>query len=92
MSNIASKLEQLARDALSEENVTVAVETLDPSKSLIADYGFTSLGLIKLVMEIESTFKIAIRDEDLNADNFDSLDAIRELLEGQYMVPAEAMS
>ena len=92
MNSIAGKLEQLARDALSQDNVALGVELLDPSKSLVAEYGLTSVGLIKLVMEMESTFNVAIRDEDLNADNFDSLATIRELLEGQYMVTPEATS
>jgi acyl carrier protein len=90
MNSIAGKLEQLARDALSQCDLRLDVERLDPSKGLVTQYGLTSVGLIKLVMEIESAFNVAIRDEDLNADNFDSLNTIRELLEGQYLVASEA--
>lgn len=86
MTNVERTLERIARDALAQSGAEVNSDILDPTKSLVADYGLTSVALITLVMAIESTFGVEIRDEDLNTDNFDSLAAIAELLEANYAV------
>jgi acyl carrier protein len=86
MTNVEKTLERIARDALAQSGVEVNSDILDPTKSLVAEYGLTSVALITLVMAIESTFEVEIRDDDLSTDNFDSLAAISELLEANYAV------
>jgi acyl carrier protein len=84
MIDVEKTLGRIARDALAQSGVEVHSEILDPNKSLVAEYGLTSVALITLVMAIESNFGVEIRDEDLNTDNFDSLAAIERLLETNY--------
>ena len=91
MTDVEKALEAIARDALTQSGVDVNSDILDPNKNLVAEYGLTSVALITLVMAIESTFGVEIRDEDLNTDNFDSLAAIERLLEANYAVTGAAV-
>jgi acyl carrier protein len=86
MTDVEKTLERIARDALAQSGVDVSSDILDPTKSLVAEYGLTSVALITLVMAVESTFGVEIRDEDLNTDNFESLATIEKLLEANYAV------
>ena len=89
MNYTVERLEQLARDALTQSGRACDADVLRTDKSLIADYGFDSVALINLLMSIEGAFNIQIREEDLNTDNFDTIGTIQALLEEEYAVGAD---
>jgi len=59
-------------------------DDVDVEKDSLVDSGIIdSLGIMKLVQFIENEFSLKIGDEDLLPDNFETVDAIVELLESK---------
>ncbi len=56
-----------------------AAEKLD-STELVTDGTLDSLDIMELIMELESGFDIEIDPEDVLSENFESVDAIVELV------------
>ncbi|TDC79220.1 acyl carrier protein [Streptomyces hainanensis] len=48
-------------------------ETLDADKDLREFAGFDSLGVLEILVWLESEFSLVIPDEELNIDNFSSV-------------------
>ena len=51
-------------------------DSIFPDESLFDRGSMDSLGLVSLVSELTSRFKIKVPDEDLLPDNFDSIESI----------------
>ncbi len=47
----------------------------------LRDAGLTSLAAVRLMLEIEAAFELAIPDGDLTPENFESIDTIGRLIE-----------
>ena len=47
----------------------------------LRDAGLTSLAAVRLMLEIEAVFDLAIPDGDLTPENFESIDTIGRLIE-----------
>jgi acyl carrier protein len=47
-----------------------------------------SLGIMDLVCFIEETFGLAVADEDLTPDNFDSVNKLADYVQHRLLVPA----
>ncbi len=56
-------------------------DTLDPNLGLLEEGIIDSLGLQQLITFMEQQFKISIDDEDLMPENFESVNAIVQLIE-----------
>ena len=53
---------------------------LDKATSLLDGDSIDSLGLLDLVAYLEETFDIAFEDDELNPENFDSVDRLTRLV------------
>jgi len=57
-----------------------AVEEIKTDENLIYSLGFNSKKVMQLLIKLESAFKISIKEEDLDIENFSSIDAITKLV------------
>ena len=55
-------------------------QPLDENSSLIGNGTIDSTGVLELICFLESTFNITFRDDELIADNFDSVALIKSLI------------
>ncbi len=53
---------------------------LDSATELLQSNAIDSLGLLELIAYIEETFDVALDDDDLSPENFDSIDRIARLV------------
>jgi acyl carrier protein len=53
----------------------------DPSTADLREAGLTSISAVRLMLEIEAAFDIAIPDSDLTPENFATLTSIARLVE-----------
>ena len=53
----------------------------DPSTADLREAGLTSISAVRLMLEIEAAFDIAIPDGDLTPENFATLNSIERLVE-----------
>ncbi len=65
-----------------QENVTGSRDILD-DYALIENGVLTSLQTVELVMFLEDKFGITVEDEELDEENFGSIDAITNLVAGK---------
>ncbi len=56
---------------------------LTPDFPLIENHVIDSMGLLRLVAWLESTFAVEISDEDVVPANFGTIEGIEELLSGR---------
>ncbi|GFI50561.1 hypothetical protein IMSAGC020_01770 [Lachnospiraceae bacterium] len=66
------------------ENILLDVRAdidFNEEKYLVSDGIFESIDIITLITELEDEFEVSIGTELIVADNFDSIDAIVELIE-----------
>lgn len=56
-------------------------ESIDPAENLIANGTVDSLGILKLTGFIENSFNIQITDEDINNENFQSINTMKWFIE-----------
>lgn len=78
MSDVAQQVTELVRDIANDPGVALAGDA-----PLIEGGVIDSLGIIQLVKVIEEHFGIEIDVEDVVEDNFATVDAITELVEGK---------
>lgn len=57
--------------------------TIDPGEALISGGLIDSFSLVDLAMFVEETFNVRIDDTELNADTFDSLTQLAELIQSR---------
>ena len=57
------------------------IKTLAPDEDLISTGLIDSLGIMKLVAFMESTFGIKIDNEDIVPENFQNLNSLKEFVE-----------
>lgn len=57
-------------------------ERIDPA-DVLSDYGIDSLGLLKLISDLEQAFAIKVEEDDLEDSNFTSMASIRRLVESK---------
>jgi acyl carrier protein len=53
----------------------------DATKADLRDNGLTSIAAVRLMLEIEAAFDIAIPDNDLTPENFANVSSIEQLVE-----------
>jgi len=69
----------------------VKASDLDVELDLLSSGVIDSLGLLKMIAWIETTFDVAVDDAALDPDNFRSVAAIEGFLERVAAAPAEAV-
>jgi acyl carrier protein len=74
---IADRLMELVRPAAPG----LAQVQGDVTKADLREAGLTSISAVRLMLEIEATFDIAIPDGDLTPENFANVDSIERLVE-----------
>ncbi len=57
------------------------VESLDPGADLLAGEVIDSLGIVELISFLESSYGIEVADDDLDPDNFRSVERIVRFVE-----------
>lgn len=68
----------------------VAANDLDVALDLLSSGVVDSLGLLKMIAWIETTFDVAVDDAALDPDNFRTVSAIDAFIERATVAPAEA--
>ena len=74
-------LENLEKALLSEVALDLGRKSLTPDEDLLEQGIVDSLGLMKLIVYMEETFRIKISDEDIIPENFKSLNSMANLIE-----------
>lgn len=67
--------EHIAKNILKQPN-----RILKPDQPLISSGLIDSFSLVDLALYIEDTFNVRIDDSELNADTFDSLESLAQLI------------
>lgn len=68
------------RKIIKEIDNTIAIKGIDEKTNLITDFGFDSITIIHLVLEIEDEFQIDINTEDLILDNLADISKLLQLI------------
>lgn len=83
---------------LKEKIIKVLAQTLRLDINVIEKYGenenltsllIKSITTIQLIIKLEEEFDIEIAEEDLNLENFDTINKITTLLEGKYLLDSK---
>ncbi|MBJ7930798.1 hypothetical protein JDS81_16060 [Bacillus cereus group sp. N31] len=83
---------------LKEKIIKVLAQTLRLDINVIEKYGenenltsllVKSITTIQLIIKLEEEFDIEIAEEDLNLENFDTINKINTLLEGKYLLASK---
>ena len=75
-------LEQLS-NYIAKEILKQPSRVLQPDEALISSGLIDSFSLMDLALFVEDTFGVRIEDTELNADTFDSLSALVELIQSR---------
>jgi acyl carrier protein len=67
-----------------------ATDALDHDTDLLASELIDSLGIVELIAFLESRYSIKIGDEDLDPENFRSVNSIARFVEGRIAAAQEA--
>ncbi len=79
-------MENLEKVLLTEIAVGIDKHSLDPDEDLLAQGIIDSLGLMKLIAYMETTFGIKIIDEEIIPENFQSLTRMATLVKRQMAI------
>ncbi len=79
-------MENLEKVLLTEIAVGIDKHSLDPDEDLLAQGIIDSLGLMKLIAYMETTFGIKIIDEEIIPENFQSLTSMATLVKRQMAI------
>ena len=71
------------RDFLTPIALRAGVRSFSDEESLVASAVITSLALFRIVAFLEETFSVAITDEEIVIENFESIDKIDQLLQSK---------
>jgi acyl carrier protein len=82
--NVADRVAALVRKVLDREEINRAVA---PDDDLRAS-GLSSLGLVNLMLSVETEFDLKIPERDMTPTNFRSITRIAELVDTLSLAPA----
>ena len=82
--NVADRVAALVRKVLDREEIN---KTVAPDDDLRAS-GLSSLGLVNLMLSVETEFDLKIPERDMTPANFRSLTRIVELVDALSQAPA----
>lgn len=81
-------LEEQLRSFLAERFLFNSSEAIDPGQSLLKAGILDSTGVMEVVMFMEDTFGVRVRDEELVADNFDTIRGMVRLIKSKTLAKA----
>ena len=82
--NVADRVAALVRKVLDREEINKAVAPDDDLRSS----GLSSLGLVNLMLSVETEFDLKIPERDMTPTNFRSITRIAELVDTLSQAPA----
>ena len=82
--SVADRVAALVRKILDREEINKAVEPDDDLRTS----GLSSLGLVNLMLSVETEFDLKIAERDMTPANFRSLTRIVELVDALSQAPA----
>ena len=82
--SVADRVAALVRKILDREEINKAVEPDDDLRTS----GLSSLGLVNLMLSVETEFDLEIAERDMTPANFRSLTRIVELVDALSQAPA----
>ena len=82
--SVADRVAALVRKILDREEINKAVEPDDDLRTS----GLSSLGLVNLMLSVETEFDLKIPERDMTPANFRSLTRIVELVDALSQAPA----
>ncbi len=62
------------------------IRSIAPDEDLIDQGILDSLGIIKMAYFLEEKFGIKIKDEDINQENFRTLDCLKKMIEAKQKI------
>jgi acyl carrier protein len=74
-------IEQLRTFIMTEFSTGSRTDAIGPDENLLTQGIIDSMGILKLVAYIESTFGIKISNDDILPENFQSLNCLKEFIE-----------
>ena len=74
-------LENLEKVLLTEIAVDLGKKSLDPNEDLLEQGIIDSLGIMKLVLFMEETYSIAVVDEEIVPENFQTVNMMVKFVE-----------
>lgn len=75
-----SEIIELLQNKIATEILNTPQKVIQPDEALISSGLVDSFSLVDLSMLIEDNFNVLIDDTELNADTFDSLDVLTEII------------
>ena len=78
MEKIKEKIRSIIALEILEEGNTIVIED---SMSIIDDIGLDSIQILQLIATLEREFEITFSGEDLDLNNFESINTIAEVIE-----------
>lgn len=82
--NVANRIAALVRKVLDREDIKKAVGADDDLRRS----GLSSLGLVNLMLSVETEFDLTIPERDMTPANFRSITRIAELVDALSQAPA----
>jgi acyl carrier protein len=82
--NVADRVAALVRKVLDREEINRAVAADDDLRAS----GLSSLGLVNLMLSVETEFDLKIPERDMTPTNFRSITRIAELVDTLSLAPA----
>jgi len=77
---VTSGIIELLQDKIATEILNIPQKVIQPDEALISSGLVDSFSLVDLAMLVEDNFNVLIDDTELNADTFDSLDTLTEII------------
>lgn len=72
--------EQQLKEVIISCSDAVELEKINDDTDLVKDFGFNSVNLIQLIVELETVFDIEIDDEDLQVDKLSTYKGLLQIL------------
>lgn len=77
-------IEQTVEKFVIEELIVGGSDTkLDPDESLVSSGVIDSLAILRLITFIEETFGVAVDDDEVVPENFETINVIKAFVEGK---------
>jgi acyl carrier protein len=84
--NVRGRVVALVK-AILEQN-SIAVEVLADSR--LVDIGLTSMDMVNLMFGVEAEFDLTIPQAEITPENFQSVEALERMIEGQLQLETAA--
>lgn len=84
VNDVQSRLLALVKSILKQNAINSALEP----KTLLVDVGLTSMDMVNLMLAVESEFDFTIPQSEITPENFQSVETLTRLVNGQLATAA----